>query len=192
MALRTIDSASSRLRHHHRRRVAAHALHGGEQRRDRPVPLRERAAQLLLLRFEIAEPGFDQVELALALLDQARGLDQPLVDALALGAELVHIGLQLLGPALRRLQAAAVGVQALAGFVGGSRALGGGVTGRAIAPATATHAPISIFRAPAKVPLSPLPQETAVARFQSRRIRGGCKPALHRIPYQRSHQLWHG
>ena len=83
---------------HDRRRIAAHALHGGEQPGDLVVALGQRAAQQLFLRLELAEPGLDAAELAFAVLDQAGRLDQALVEPLALQLQLADIGGQpLLG-----------------------------------------------------------------------------------------------
>ena len=59
--------------------------------------------------------GFDQAQLALALLDQLGRLHQPRVDALALGGDLVEVGLQLLAAPLRGLQPAAVGSRGACG-----------------------------------------------------------------------------
>ena len=124
MALRTIDRASSR-------RVT---ITGGGLRpmrcmaASRPEidPCRcssvPRSCRSCVSQF--AQPRLDEAELALALLDQLRSLHQPLGDALAFGRDLVDVGLQLFGATLRGLQAAAVRVQALAGFVGIDGALG--------------------------------------------------------------------
>ena len=126
MALRTIGERILALRHHHRRRIAAHALHGGQQRRNRAVAFLQRAAQMLFLRLQLAEPRFDQAQLGLALLDQLARLDQPAVDALALGGELVHVRLDLLGALLGGLQPAAVALELFAGIVGVDRGLRAG------------------------------------------------------------------
>ena len=86
----------------------------------------KRAADLAFLRFQLAQPGFDEAQLGLALLDQLAGFDQPTVDALALGGELVHLGLQFLGAALRGLQPSAIGFELFAGLLGVGRDLRAG------------------------------------------------------------------
>ena len=59
-------------------------------------------------------PDSDQRQLRLALLDQPAGLNEPRIDALALGCDLLQVRLQFLGAALRRLELAAIGIEALA------------------------------------------------------------------------------
>ena len=72
-----------------------------------------------LLRLELSQTRLDKAELPFALLDQLGRFDETSIDALALGCDLVEVGLQLLAAAFVGLEAAAVGLQPLAGLVGG-------------------------------------------------------------------------
>ena len=119
MALRTIVSASSR-------RVT---ITGGGLRPMRCMaasraeiePCRSSSDPRKCLSCASSSPSRDSIRLscAFALLDQLGRFDEPSIDALALGCDLVEVGLQLLAAAFVGLEAAAVGLQPLAGLVGG-------------------------------------------------------------------------
>src|SRR5262245_48630696 len=97
MAVLTLESESSDYVATVGARSSAHPRHCGDQRLILAVPFLQGAADLLFLFLKVAQPRFDQSQLGLALLDQLARLDQAAVDALALGRELVHVRLDLLG-----------------------------------------------------------------------------------------------
>ena len=68
------------------------------------MALFQQTSLILFLRRELPQTGFDHIQEGFALLDQLRRLDQPCVDALALGRNLVEVFLQLLGAAFAGLQ----------------------------------------------------------------------------------------
>ena len=81
------------------------------------MPRLQRLAQVLLLRVELAQAGFDQAQLAFALLQELGRLHESGIDALTLRGDLVEVGLQVLAAALRGVQPAAVAFEAFAGLV---------------------------------------------------------------------------
>src|SRR5262245_26014280 len=76
-----------------------------------------------LLDLELAQAGFDEVELALALLHELGRFHEPPVDALALGIDLVDVGLKVLAAPFLGFEFAALAVEPFAGLVGSKRAL---------------------------------------------------------------------
>ncbi len=119
MALLTIASASSR-------RVM---MTGGGLRPmrckaasslcDLAVPLRQRAAQHLLLLIQLRKPAFDGRQLGLAALDEGRRLDQARVDVFALGGDTGKVLLQLTAALLDVFELSPARLELLAGFVNG-------------------------------------------------------------------------